>query len=451
MARRKMIVREEGQFGRSKGKTGTLGYFYRAGRGWCRSTDKKPLRGEDGKPLVDRSLSDAFLRSRLEAMATAPTVAMVSVAEAEGQSKYNIFELQKLYVAEKFKRGKKKNRPLSARTIEIKSNFLFDFYSGFPESCRPAFEATAIPPDESKRVHKGFGGLPVSKLRQHHVDEWVASHTEWAPTGKGRMAKKQIEGMLNWAKEKKLIDSFPFDLSQMSIEDGKARECYIEADVQAVLLSHCSHDLAEAIEFLIGTGMRPGKEFCQTTIAQVRDLTLIEWKEGSKVQGKPRTVEIPDYLAGYLDRSLKNAVRGQPIFCNAKGKPWTYKNLESRFKTALGKTIAELQPKFDGTIREKELGKLVFYATRHTFAKRHAGGFTDTVHNLKIEAKSIGTVAELMGITEKVCFNVYGRLSGARREPLRQAVNGTAIKPMNLEDMPREQLIKLLRESQLVA
>ncbi len=294
--------------------------------------------------------------------------------------------------------SKRHNRP---GTYSIRREAVFDFVTGFP----PRFMGVTETPPPSARIHSGYGDTDATEISPADIDEWLAAHN-W--NGGARTKIQSIKRMLNFGVERQHLNVSPI----RGYNAGKSREriTYFTPEVEQRLYEHASPALALAIKICIRTGARYGVEYCALTSRQIEETKRgMTWhfSDGTKVDGKPRTIYIPTEIAD-ITRDLMSKVQSEePIFRNNTGTPWEPSSLKRAFirlKKKLEKTGLPLD-KDD-----------CMYATRHTFGKRILGGYWNN------KPATIEQLAALMGNTRDVCWRHYAKWCEKYTDPLWDAV-----------------------------
>ena len=219
------------------------GYFFRNGRGWC-ATDKTPLTDEDGDRLREKNADPATIK---EAYARYLLQRRQPQLATKGDDT-TVIEACQLYLDDCKATG-------ASSTYDTRGRILFDFCTGLPEGM---WQKEA---DKSKRIHKGYGNLPVSKLIPLHVDQWLAAHPTW--NGSRRTKIQAVKRAINYCVDAGLLSRNPLK----GYKAGKAnvRRTYITPEQEAACYKFANPAIAQAIQVCIRTGARYGCEFTKLT------------------------------------------------------------------------------------------------------------------------------------------------------------------------------------------
>ncbi len=377
-------IRRKGRRQGSRNK----GYFFRAGRGWfCKDASGSfvALVNEAGERLRDpgdkEAADDAFTLWKSLAK-------QKPAANGEPVDTIKVWEVCERYL-----------RSTNGRTLEMRSRILFDFCTGLP----PRFMGKDGKPKratKADKIHEGYGQLTISELKKHHIQDWIAAHSDWS--GSIRTQIQAVKRALNAAVESELISRNP--IKGFKTPKPNARATYLTPAQEQAIYKQARPSFALAVKVLIATGARPGIEFAVLTARHVQDfgdkMTWTFQPEECKTNVL-RTIFISDpEIVAIVRQQMKQNPRG-PIFRASNGKPWSIRNLSERFRT-IKKRLAK-----DGTKLDDDA---CIYATRHTRAKRLLEG-TATGRPVSIQ-----TVATMLGNSVEVCQKHYGNWDKAATE-----------------------------------
>ena len=379
MARKKL--------GRAKGRR-TKGYFYRSGRGWYTKDRSRflPLAYEDGQHIKDPRVDERLVQ---EAHAR---LLLSKQANPAQPSQVTVLEVCQAYLENAKATG-------AAKTHSDRADTLFDFCFGLPSAYRSKDGAAVKPLSLEKkqemtkrRIHKGFGRLPVAQIRPLDIDRWLNVHKTW--TIGGRRARIQaVKRAFNYGVESGLIPKNP--IRGYRTPKSTFRVTYITPEQELALLNHASEALAVAIKICIRTGARPGIEFCNLAGKHVIDHgNRMEWKfaPSESKTGKLRIIRITDPEVIEITRARIAKYKTGAVFRSHRGGAWTIGNFSARFR--------ELKQKLEkcGMTFDKDC---CVYSCRHTYAKRTLEGYWTG------KPCNIETLARLMGNSPQVCRDHY--------------------------------------------
>ena len=294
--------------------------------------------------------------------------------------------------------SKRNNRP---GTYSIRREAVFDFVTGLP----PRFVGATEKPPPAEQIHSGYGDIDATEISPADIDEWLAAHN-W--NGGARTKIQSVKRMFNFGVERQHLNANPI----RGYDAGKVREriTYFTSEVEDRLCEHASPALALAIKICIRTGARYGVEYCALISRHVgeakRGMTW-HFPDGTKVDGKPRTILIPKDIAEITREHMRRVQPGEPIFRNNVGTPWE--------PTSLRRAFGRLKDKLEGLGNPLDEDDCM-YTTRHTFAKRILGGYWNG------KPATIEQVAALMGNTRDVCWRHYAKWCEKYTDPLWDAL-----------------------------
>jgi integrase len=383
--------------GRKKGGH-NRGFFYRKGRGWyvAKGSQLIPLRYEDGQHIKnancdEQDVIEAHARFVLDRTPTPEdnTLTVLSVCQT--------------YLADAKQNG-------APKTHTDRADTLFDFCFGLPPEFRQKGNAaprrlTAEEKREigKKRIHKGYGQKAITKLLPLDVTEWLNSHKSWSPSGR-RTRIQAVKRAFNFAVEQGMVARNP--IRGFKVPRSKGRITHITPEQEQAIYKNASPALAQAVRVCIRTGARFGSEFCPLTAKHVVDMgERMEWVfEPIEVKTrKKRVIRISDPAIIQIVRQQMNLHRTGPIFRNAKGEPWHWRNLSQRFR------VMKHRLERKGIDLDEAC---CMYSCRHTYAKRTLQGhWTGRPTNIE-------TLAKLMGNSPQVCRDHYLQWSDIDNEHL---------------------------------
>jgi len=359
------------------------GYYYRRNRGWCaKGSDGREARlnDVDGNPLRDRHADKEIIKAAHDRF-----------RQQQPTTSLTIWELSQHYLGDVEQNG-------ASSTLDMRADVLYDFSTGFGRIWRKS----KARPNETDRIHAGFGSLVSERLTQDAVCQWLDKHPGW-DKGSRRIKLQALKRMFNFGVEAKLIGRNP--LRGMRVPKPGARITCISPEQEAELLSVAYPALQEAIRVLIRTGMRPS-EFARLTPAHVQalgDKLELRFRPDEVKTRKARVVRVADPA---IVETVKGKLDKPRLFTNKLGKPWRVKTLSRAFLRAKGRASRKLA--FDADC--------CLYSCRHTFAKRVLTGYWNG------KAVSIEVLSHLMGNTPEVCRANYLQWSESYTQPLWDAV-----------------------------
>jgi integrase len=337
------------------------GFWFRAERGWY--VGDQPLLNSEGKHIRNRDDKQAAEQAYHALMANGKAPKPKSNGNV-----YTVRDICREYLKEAKERSSKE-------TLTLRRRFLVDFCEGKTES--------------GKRVHKGYGDVPVDELIGLHIKRWLEAHN-W--NGSRRMAYQAVRRAFHYGKELGMVP----ESKTLSFKAGsvRKRKAYFDKATEETIYATANRALADVIRALIGTGCRPGEVArLETRHIEERDGRMVwrfapsEHKTGSKTQ-RDRVVRVCSEIATLVKHRIKWQT-GNRVFLNSKGKPWTSSSLKDAF-TRLRKRLIKKGIKLgpDQTL----------YACRHTYAKRQLGkGVTTEV------------LAAQMGNSRQIAWEHYGK------------------------------------------
>ncbi len=374
------------KIGRTKGSR-NRGYFYRSGRGWYTKEQGRfiPLLYEEGDRIKDPKVDEQIVKE-----AHARHV-LARQKKKEKESTITTLEVCQAYLENAKATGAEK-------THHDRADTLFDFCFGLPPEYRSkdggAVKRLSKEKKQEmakKRIHKGYGRLPVMELRPLDIDQWLNSHKNW--NGGRRSRIQAVKRALNYGKESGLIPKNP--IRGYKTPKNRSRCTYIRPKQEEAILGTANWHFRQAVRVCIRTGARPGCEFAIVARRHITDHgNRMEWKFSAKESktGKRRIIRITEPEIIEIVRTQMKKHRTGPIFRNTKGRPWTEKTLSAAFR-ACKRRLEKKGMEFDDDC--------CMYSCRHTYAKRTLEGYW-TGKPINIE-----TLARLMGNSPQVCRDYY--------------------------------------------
>ncbi|REJ69559.1 MAG: hypothetical protein DWQ31_04165 [Planctomycetota bacterium] len=252
------------------------------------------------------------------------------------------------------------------------------------------------------------GALPVSQVKNNHVQHWVESHGTWRSSATRRYAIGIVQSAFNYAEGQHAIRS-PFK----GVKKPPQRpRLYSFSEQDEVEIYEATDEAYGNFLFAaIHTGLRPFCELAKLTAADVEMTPRgMMWRVYASKTDKTRRIPVRSEVAE-LTRKLigSRPYDDATIFRNPQGNPWKKVTGVSRFlkiKRAL---------KWDNDPVKKHYST---YGCRHTYAHRMLAGYWNDGVGCTIE-----TLAELLGDTPKVAFDHYGKdWSQCFQDPLWEAI-----------------------------
>jgi integrase len=370
------------------------GYFYRAGRGWSATIHGSKLQLTDagGSPLRDRKIPKKVLEEASRRLRDAHAKKIL------GKDGITVSKLSVAFLAHV-------RQTRREGTHDIRSDYLFDFGSGFPATLKESKEK----PPAHRRIHTGYGEVVAAELTAGHVDDWLASHKGWT-NGSQAMACESVIAMLNYGRSRGYLSANP--ICGYKYAKCRSRKTYFTDEQEQGIYRRSSDEWGKAVKVMIRTGARPG-EFAQLTAKHVTfedgDKRMM-WKyAANEIKNKvDRAIFCcdPEIIAIVKAEMERHPVG--PVFRNTNGKPWTSDTMRS----TMLRTKARLKKK-DGIELDTDA---CTYSCRHTFAKRILCGYWRNGQPTTIEH-----LAKLMGNTPAQCRK-YADWVPAYQQPLWDAV-----------------------------
>jgi integrase len=241
-----------------------------------------------------------------------------------------------------------------------------------------------------------FGGrTSVSRLKVHHVDQWLATHQTWGASSK-RAAITSIKSLFNWAVRRGILAINP--ISGIERPPTPRRETLISAEDHERIRQASDPAFRILVTALRLSGCRPGEISILT--AQHFDERNGFWiYQDHKTRSKTGTLKaVPLHpCLNALSRILASARPSGPLFINSDGKAWTRNAMRCRFRRLRGKLDLPT-----GTVA---------YAYRHTFATEGLVNGVDSA-----------TMATILGHTStRMLMERYAHL-GSQAQHLKDAV-----------------------------
>lgn len=236
-----------------------------------------------------------------------------------------------------------------------------------------------------------IGDVDAKLIKQHHVNEWVASNTGWGPAAE-RHAITAVKRSLNWAVQQGYIDKNP--VGEMSRPATRRRYCVVTPDEHAAIIKRIDasnqpkrRGFRWVVLALKLTGCRPGEVVSASIETSDQETwTLVDHKKKLS-QRKPRVVYLSPCMQT-LQRLVANGRNTGPMFRTARSEPLTYNAIRNRFAGL-----------------SDQLGKddLIAYAYRHAW-------ITDAL----LSGVDIAVVAELAGTSVAMIERHYSEFTKHR-------------------------------------
>lgn len=246
--------------------------------------------------------------------------------------------------------------------------------------------------DGKKATLKSFrlwiGTLPISRLKPHHVYEWVEErHADNNPTTVNTKMTV-LKAFSRWCLKMGYIDRDPLILLEKP--ERKSREEFLTKEECDRLLSMLDGSFRDLIEFCIETGCRAQEVFVLEA-KHIEGNKLVLERSISKGRKRRRVIWMNQKAQAIVARNAKEG----PIFRNSKGRPWDHNSVKCRFSRL-----------------EKHFGKKVCLTQlRHSFA-----------HHRLSSGQDAATVAALMGhVDTRMITSRYGHLEANEEYMLRAA------------------------------
>jgi integrase len=234
------------------------------------------------------------------------------------------------------------------------------------------------------------------------------------------MAYARFQAAFAWAAKVGWITKNPIRPGSVEVQRGgsRGRDYVLRPGEHAKMVAVVKPAVADLLNFLEGTGCRPGEAFNATVADYDAALGAIIYRHDAqppafvhktaRKTGKDRVIILPPDLVAMVERLCAKYPTG-PLFRSRDGAKWT------------GNTLREQLRRMRLRIGLK--GKMIPYSYRHTYATRFllAGG-------------SIKVLAELMGNSVHMIEKHYGHLD-ADRDALRRIA--TTFRQTQLRDADR--------------
>lgn len=230
-------------------------YWFRTGRGWYITLPggkSIPLRDPEGKHIRDRHAPQDLLRQ---------SYAQWLVHHGNGQNLPDKEDLTTVDICRYFLAHLKQSAKPTG--FKMRAQMLFDFCTGYPGSLHGKKEV----PSDLRRIHPGFGKIPVMQLTPRHVEEWLAAHPRWGASTRA-VAIASLKRALNYAVKAKLLGANP--LREVRMPKYRARVTYFSPEEEEALRANGHPRFAETLWVCIRTGVRPG-EFCRLSSEHVEE------------------------------------------------------------------------------------------------------------------------------------------------------------------------------------
>ena len=257
-----------------------------------------------------------------------------------------------------------------------------------------------------------FGHLKCKDLKIMHVQAWLDKMglergrsrgnriRKWGHTMK-RLAVDKLQAALSWGVEQGMITRnlingrARLSLGLRRKGASRGRDYVLLPGEHRKLVGVAKPYFADLLEFLYGTGCRPGEAYYATAKNYDRTHGAIVHRHDAeppdyvhktaRKTGKDRVIYLNADLREMVERLSLKYPTG-PLLRNRDGRPWTNSSVYlmlKRLRTKLGLTA----------------GKMIAYSYRHTFA-------TDWL----LDGGSIKVLADLMGNSVAMIEKHYGHL-----------------------------------------
>jgi len=246
----------------------------------------------------------------------------------------------------------------------------------------------------------------VGELRKSHLGkiERELAKAEYSPTTiKDTIA--EVQGVLNWAVSRDLLDTTPLAGYQKPRPRRRAR--IITPDEFKSLLRRADRNFRRVLVSLRVTGCRPAevRELIWEWVDFDRALWIIpEHKTVTRQQEpRPRIIPLPTSILRLCERLAREPHNpADHVFLNQRGRPYT--------KDCFVRKMDRLRKRAGIEVKGGE--QIVLYSHRHTFGTENTGRVSD------IE------LAELMGHTEVRTTHRYVHLNTDRLHDIRRRAHG---------------------------
>ena len=251
-----------------------------------------------------------------------------------------------------------------------------------------------------------FGNLRIRDLKPFHVQRWLDAMRESRGQHKGRdkrwgdtmtnTAAERLVGVFRWAVKQGMITRNPVAMSSLTVPDARrrSRDFVLPTGEHEALVSESNPKLARLLQFLHGTGCRPGEAYNASAkhYDPVRKAIVFRWdaqapdyvhKTARKTK-KDRVI----YLTDELNEMVASLAKKHPtgvLFRNKLNKAWGNGSVHQALKRVRDRLKLE--------------GKMIAYSYRHTFATRWL-----------LAGLSIKILADLMGNSVQMIERHYGHL-----------------------------------------
>lgn len=265
-----------------------------------------------------------------------------------------------------------------------------------------------------KSANDDFGQLRYEELKMYHVQAWLDRMGTERGRSKGnrlrrwgdvmkRLAIDKLQAAFSWAEQqglisKNLIDRRATKSLGIRRKGTRGREYVLQPGEHAKIVAVSKPYFADLVNFIEGTGCRPGEAYHCEAMHYDRDLGAIVYRwdatEGyihktAQRTEKDRVIYLTPDLVILVERLCEKFPSGY-LFRNRDGRNWT----DSAVYLMLKRLRAKLGLK----------SKMIAYSYRHSFATDwlKAGG-------------SIKILADLMGNSVAMIERHYGHLDADRQ------------------------------------
>jgi integrase len=232
------------------------------------------------------------------------------------------------------------------------------YYKWLKKNRRPTTYEPRHPLLKSFGEH--VGKLKVSKLKPHHVQDWLDTRDLNPTTENSRIG--MIIGMFNWAVKMGHIDKNPID--GMPKPERLVRQVFLPSSVWSNLLDAATDQcFLDWLTIMLYTGCRAEEMFKLRSEHFDKSRVVLPMAD-SKGRKKNRVIYVPKEVIPIVERLVSDTPKGV-FLLNSKGRPWNKDSINCRFKR-LKKVMNE--PKLCATV------------LRHSFAHHRLTGGQDALN-----------------------------------------------------------------------
>ncbi len=387
--------------------------WFRSGRGWY-ATDghtNVPLRDETGRHIKDPGARAEARRAYVEWEKTRATVQAPKVGDVRPGTA-TMQDVVAMYHADCQRRVEGVGKPLERNSLKFYMDTLFNFCTGYPASLRKKPRRRWTDEEKAKKIHAGFGHMPVSEFKGLHAEQWLNANPGWRKARKRYL--KHLRAAVNYGVRLGIIENNPLEKYTVAAPDKK--NVYISPEHEQLMYRHASPALRIALKLCIRMGMRP---ICEMATVTAKHLEHVEHQGVKTIQfvlpphmsknRKVRRIAVlpydhPDHdeVRQIITERL-GRVKSGPLFLSPRGVPWSKQTMRQQFARLLDR-IERKEGVRIRYVNEKtgEEVSPVFYDTRHTYAKRMYSGYWS-------RSVSLDTLASMMGNSPKTCYDYYAK------------------------------------------